>query len=358
MLGTPRRTLAALAVTALAASACSTTAQTAPDPSGSSRSSESSGQHGQITPSSAQAAPEVTTVIAVSIDGLNSNAIRQLGAERTPTLHRLIDGGASTLNARTEREQTNTLPNHTGMLTGRRIAADSGGHGVTWNDERLEPRTVQEAAGHPVSSVFSVVDSHERDTGLFASKQKFSLFERSWDAKIDRFVVREDNLRLTRQVRADIADKARTFRFVHLSAPDVAGHAHGFMTPAYLDAVAATDHRLGRIIAAVEAKGDLADHTVVVVTADHGGRGVSHRNPTRLYNYRVPFIVWGAGVAPGKSLYALNPDYANPGTARTTYDDAKQPVRNGDVANLVTDLLGLKAVPGSEHDSAQDLDWN
>ncbi|MBK5250039.1 MAG: alkaline phosphatase family protein, partial [Actinomycetales bacterium] len=212
----------------------------------------------------AAAADGVTTVIAVSIDGLNPAAIRQLGVEGTPTLHRLIDEGASTLNARTEREQTNTLPNHTGMLTGRRIAAATGGHGVTWNDERLTPRTVQEAAGHPVSSVFSVVDSPERDTALFASKQKFSLFERSWDEGIDSYVLREDNARLVRRVRADIADKARTFRFVHLSKPDVAGHAHGFMSAAYLDAVRAVDALLGRIVAKVEHKGDLADHTVLI----------------------------------------------------------------------------------------------
>lgn len=355
MLGNTRRPLAAtLTCLALAVSLCG--CQNSPEPSGAQRAHDT-GDTAAIVPSAAEATPRITTVIAVSIDGLNSSAIRELGPERTPVLHRLIDEGAWTLNARTEHEQTNTLPNHTGMLTGRRIAAKTGGHGVTWNDERLEPRTVQEAAGHPVSSVFNVVDSAKRDTGLFASKQKFSLFERSWDAAIDRFVVREDNDRLVRVVRADIRDRARTFRFVHLSAPDVTGHEKGFMTPAYLDAVAATDARLGRIIDAVEAKGDLADHTVLVVTADHGGKHASHRNPVKLYNYRVPFFVWGAGVARGENLYRLNDDYADPGRARTTYADDPQPVRNGDVANLVTDLLGLPAVPGSEHDAGQDLDW-
>ena len=91
--------------------------------------------------------PSVTTVIAVSIDGLNPAAIRALGTEGTPTLHRLIEGGASTLNARTEREQTDTLPNHTGMVTGRWIAAATGGHGVTWNDDRMRPPTVQQGRG-------------------------------------------------------------------------------------------------------------------------------------------------------------------------------------------------------------------
>ena len=47
--------------------------------------------------------------------------------------------GAFTLDARTEREQTRTLPNHTGMLTGRRIDARRGGHGVTYNPDRPQP---------------------------------------------------------------------------------------------------------------------------------------------------------------------------------------------------------------------------
>jgi predicted AlkP superfamily pyrophosphatase or phosphodiesterase len=290
----------------------------------------------------------------VSIDGLNPSAIRRLGPERTPVLHRLVAEGTSTMNARTAREQTNTLPNHTGMVTSRRIDARRGGHGVVWNDERLRPPTVQAAAGHPVASVFSVVHGEGLRTGLFATKAKFSLFERSWPAGVDRDVIREDNDRLVRIVRRDLAQQTRAFRFVHLSAPDVAGHAHGFMSAPYLDAVAATDRRLGRIVAAIESDPDLAGHTAVVVTADHGGRGVTHRDETRRHSYRVPFLVWGAGVAAGADLYELNPDYVEPGRSRPTYAGG-QPVRNADLANLATDLLGLDPVPGSELDAAHDL---
>ena len=303
-----------------------------------------------------QAQPQIRSVVTVSIDGLNPAAIRELGEEGTPTLHRLLDEGAATLNARTERELTVTLPNHTGMVTGRRVAADKGGHGVTWNDDRLRPRTVQEAAGHRVSSVFSVVHSDTRRTAVFASKTKFSLFDRSWDHAVDRSVIRGETRRLVRLVRADLADRKRAFRFVHLSDPDVVGHAHGFMGREYLDAVIKADRLLGRILAVIEDDPDLAGHTALVVTADHGGKGGGHSDPTRRANYRVPFLVWGPGVTAGANLYDLNPDYADPGAARTTYA-GKQPVRNGDVANLVTDLLGLPAVRGSEHDADQDLDW-
>ena len=95
---------------------------------------------------------------------------------------------------------------------------------------------------------------------------------------------------------------------------------------------------------------------MVVVTADHGGLGPSHLDPRRFANFRVPFLVWGAGVAAGADLYAINPTYADPGKARVGYAAALQPVRNGDVGNLVLDVLGLPPIPNSEHDYAQDLE--
>jgi len=302
------------------------------------------------------AATSATTVIAVSIDGLNPAAIRTLGPEGTPTLHRLIERGASTLNARTERELTDTLPNHTGMVTGRWIAAAKGGHGVTWNDDRMRPPTAHKAAGQPVASVFNVVRRAQLSTAVFASKRKFSLFERSWPRSLDRSTIVPENTLLVRALRRDLAHQTRSFRFVHLSAPDLAGHAHGFMSPAYLDAVRVTDRLLGYVVTSIEANDTLAGNTVLIVTADHGGKGASHRVPTRLVNYRIPFIVWGSGVDPGADLYDLNPDYLDPGLTQPTYTDGPQPIRNGNLANLVTDLLGLGPVSGSQFDSAQNLD--
>ena len=75
-------------------------------------------------------------VVAISIDGLNPKAITRLGRADTPALHRMMRQGASTLNARTEVELTVTLPNHAGMMTGRPVDSDDGGHGVTVNADR------------------------------------------------------------------------------------------------------------------------------------------------------------------------------------------------------------------------------
>jgi predicted AlkP superfamily pyrophosphatase or phosphodiesterase len=301
-------------------------------------------------------APSVTQVVAISLDGLNPDALTRLGRKGTPVLHRLMRQGASTLNARTAYEMTVTLPNHTSMVTGRRIAVADGGHGVTWNDERLSPSTVQEAAGEPVASVFTALHDAGLQTGLFASKTKFSLWQRSWPESIDRYVTRLDNRVLTNSVRRDIRTTDRALTFVHLSDTDLVGHERGWMTPSYLRAVRRADRYVGRILRAIAKAGE-ADRTLVVVTADHGGKGTDHSDPAALADYRIPFLVRGPDVPRGVDLYSLNTDhYADPGTGRPTYDAALQPIRNGAVANLVTDVLGLPAVADSQVDALQDLD--
>ena len=58
-------------------------------------------------------------------------------------------------------------------------------------------------------------------------------------------------------------------------------------------------------------------------------------------------LVQGVGVGKGVDLYDLNPQLADPGQAQPAYAVERGPVRNGFVANLVTQLLGLGPVEGS-----------
>ncbi|MCW2739449.1 MAG: hypothetical protein JWN97_4093 [Nocardioides sp.] len=297
---------------------------------------------------------DADSVLAISIDGMSVAAVRELGPKKLPHLYRFMRAGASTMNARTEHEMTVTLPNHTGMVTGRRIDAATGGHGVTWNDDRLTPRTVQEAAGHDVASVFTAVDAAGGSTAMFAAKTKFSLWQRSWPDAIDRATIDLDNSRLVDQLIADL-DVDRDFRFLHLSLPDAAGHAHGWMSKPYLRAVRQSDALVGRVVKAVNSDPARRAGTTILLTSDHGGHGPSHSNPSLLDDYCIVFMARGSAVDRGVDLYAVNPDYKNPGTRRTTYATKRQPVRNGMIANLALDLLDLPAVEGSELDADLSL---
>lgn len=310
---------------------------------------------------SAPAAAPIDRVVAISVDGLNPRAIAALGTAGAPAFHRLMREGAWTFNARTEWEQTRTLPNHTGMLTGRRIDAGKGGHGVTFNTDKRRT-TVDAAAGHYVASVFDVVHDRGGTTAMFANKEKFALFERTWNlhgapdqvgadngrAKIDRYVVDTDAARLVAGLNEYLRTTPGEFVFVHLALPDQAGHDYGFMSERYLAAVRETDRLLGSVLDTIADDSALSGDTLVLVTADHGGAGArSHSDPRRLANFRVPFFAWGPGVTPGGDLYQLNPGRRNPGDARITYQ-GPQPIRNGDLANLATGALGLPPVPGSQ----------
>jgi hypothetical protein len=297
-------------------------------------------------------------VVAISVDGLTPDAIGELGPERAPAFHRLIDEGASTLDARTAVEQSVTLPNHTGMITGRRVETRKGHH-IDFNDDNHSD--VHTEAHAYRASLFDVVHDRGGSTALYASKQKFALFDRSWGSdhgaadhvgrdhgrdKIDLFV-RASPEQLAARVARRLTRRPFDASFVHLSSPDRAGHAHGWMGPEYLAAVERTDRRIGAVLDAARSTAYLRKRVVVVVTADHGGApgAREHSDATDPRNYTVPFFAWGAGVEPGADLYALNPGRVEPRTDRPGYDVAP-PIRNTDLASLVTTLLGHRAVPG------------
>lgn len=295
-------------------------------------------------------------VVAISLDGLNPEALARLGPTRLPHLFQLFRQGAGTTNARTQVEMTVTLPNHTSMVTGLPIALANGGHGVTWNSERAGT-TVQGAAGRSVSSVFSVVRAGGGRTALFSTKSKFRLFSRSWP--IDKTIVREgDDTTLTRLFRADIVANTRRFAFLHLGLADVVGHSSGWMGSAYLKAVVRLDALVGSVMATIRDTDRLRRSTVVILTADHGGTPGTraHEDPAELANHRIPFVVWGSGVDHA-GLYDLNPDFQGPGSRRPGFSGA-QPIRNGDLANLATRILGLGPVPGSYWNARQRLTWH
>ncbi|MBG6097758.1 alkaline phosphatase family protein [Nocardioides luteus] len=291
-------------------------------------------------------------VLAISIDGLNPDALAELGPAKTPNIHRLIDEGASTLNARTAYEKNITLPNHTGMVTGDPIDADDGGHGVTWNVG--DP---SRSIAPDEESVFTVAHEAGLSTGVFVTKQKFELWQRAWEDDIDLFVPIDDHDKLVPEAAEDLADEQRDLTFVHLSLPDVAGHKSGGMSPQYLDAVEESDAQVGELLDVIDADPELEKELDVILTADHGFKpGITNHSEKVYENYRIPFIVWGPDAGAGADLYELNSDdYRDPGKDRPGYD-GPQPVRNADLGNLALDLLGLGPIETSDIGKDQTLD--
>ena len=85
----------------------------------------------------------VDYVLHVSVDGLRSGVITELGPRYLPNFYRLRNEGVYTDNARTDYDITVTMPNHVCMLTGR-PANGPWGHGVTRNGDPgiIEPGSI------------------------------------------------------------------------------------------------------------------------------------------------------------------------------------------------------------------------
>lgn len=316
-------------------------------------------------------------VILISTDGLRPAAISQLGSGELPNFYRFREQGVWTDNARSDFDYTRTLPNHSSMMTARRVAGAEG-HGQSLNDMPAPTTTLHNNSGEYgyVSSVFDVAHDHGLSTSLYVSKDKFVLFEQSYNEqagaaditaedngrdKIDRYVFLSPDRTaeaLVSQYLIDMSEQQFNFSFVHLVDPDSAGHGDRWSTEGYLEAVKQIDGYLGRIFDLVDSHESLSGSTAIVLVADHGGTGRAHGEATNIENYRIPFYVWAPELSAGKDLYQLNPESrSDPGQQRPDFDAPKQPIRNGDSANLSLQILGLPAIPDPAAiiNSAQDL---
>jgi hypothetical protein len=314
-------------------------------------------------------------VIHISIDGLNPQWMQQvIDAGRAPTLKRLQAESAWTANARTDYTHTVTLPNHTSMLTGRPVLQPEGlppgvFHGWTINNVPPLGATLH-TTGNPAST-FDVVHDAGRSTALYTSKDKFIIYDQSYNEttgaanphgrdKIDTYFFQDDgppsnSESMNRRFLADMAAKPFDYSFVHYRDTDSAGHAFGWGSPEYLRAVATVDGYLADVWHFVETDPTLKGHTAIIVNTDHGGVDTSHGEAEQSVNYTIPVFVWGAGVGRG-DLYAINRDTrTDPGDTRPEYAAEHQPIRNGDTGNLALKLLGLGQIPGSAINVRQDL---
>lgn len=309
-------------------------------------------------------------VVAVSVDGMGSSYMQTLvDAGKLPHFRQLEAESAYTTNARADHDVTVTLPNHTSMVTGRPIRG-AGGHNWTSNTDPASGATLHTNRGAYVASVFDVVHDSGRRVGVWVTKTKFSLFQLSYDAahgapdttgedngrgKVDVYAYRKTSPELTLNLVSAMSTQPCQFAFVHFAEADSAGHTTGWGSDAYNAALVTIDGCVGRIMDLISTHPALKGRTVLIVTADHGGKGKNHSDAALSLDYTIPFFVWGAGVAPG-DLYAWNKGTRlSPGASRPDYNAQLQPIRNGDVGNLALSLLGLRSIPGSSIGIRQDL---
>ncbi|HYG63225.1 MAG TPA: sulfatase-like hydrolase/transferase [Thermoanaerobaculia bacterium] len=275
-------------------------------------------------------------VILITLDTLRADTLGFAGHPRaaTPVLDRLAAAGRVYTDA--HAHNVVTLPSHANILTGRYPYQ----HGIRDNSGFTLPasvptlgtmlrqagyRTGAFVAAYPLDSRFGLdqgFDLYDDDYPRGSNPADFVVAERRGDQVI------APALRWWRSQRGH-----RRFLWVHLYDPHAAyappePFASRFRDNPYLGEVAATDSFLAPLLQPL--LGGKEPPALVVVTSDHGEALGEHGELTHgLFAYeatlKVPLVLWGAGVRPGKDT---------------------RPARHIDIVPTVLGALGVKSPSG------------
>ncbi len=247
------------------------------------------------TPAAARRAEHV---FIVSFDGGKPAVMRE---SRMPTLFSLLPRAASTFSAQTIFPSI-TLPSHTSMLTG--VGPEK--HHILWNNWEPEKGLVT------VPTIFALAKDQKLTTAMFVGKPKF--LHLYVPKTVDEFSLPEYHARYVAEAAARyIVAKKPNLCFVHFADPDEAGHAHGWGSDEQKRAFAESDAALKTVLAAINQAG-IAQTSVVLITADHGGHAKTHGLGIP-DDMTIPWIAWGANVKPGTTITVPVTTYDTAATA-------------------------------------------
>lgn len=318
-------------------------------------------------PSMAMRRSRIRRVVVVSAEGLRANTARHLSNQgKAPGIAGMRKRGSHTFNARTTVESTRSLPNLVSMLTARPVDVASLGHGVLWDNVAS---TVHAAAGSYVSTVFDLVHNNGLRTALISSSKVTDAMRPSWDAahggldpygrddgrdKIDKYRTATTD-RKAAVVFSQLRGRAAEYTHIHLKGPRAAGERYGFNSPQYRRAVETFDKNLRLIRRTINKKAKYKNKTLLIVASTGGGAGRSGSRVRAKAAFTVPLFITGPGVPAGRSLYAMNPAWVDPGRARVDY--SAKPITTADIANLGLTALRLPPIPGSTLNPFQSLNF-
>jgi Type I phosphodiesterase / nucleotide pyrophosphatase/PA14 domain/Chitobiase/beta-hexosaminidase C-terminal domain len=235
-------------------------------------------------------------VIIVGCDGMSPNGIRTAS---TPVMHKLIAGGTVKWNVRTIYPSVSS-PNWESMISGAGVEQ----HGVIDNDwERSDytlPPVVQGKEGI-FPTIFGQIRQHYPNAEIGAAYQ-WEGFGRLFEKKsvnFDRHYANEDET--TKGFTTYVKEKKPLFGFMHLDLVDDAGHEYGHGSDEYYEAVHKADSLIGEVWKSIQQAG-IAESTLFIITADHGGIGYGHGGATP-EEMEIATIYYGKDVKKGYKIH-------------------------------------------------------
>ncbi len=281
--------------------------------------------------------PPPDRVVLVSIDTLRADHLGSYGARRSHTRHMdaLAESGVRFEQAISPAPLT--LPSHASLMTG----LEPPGHGVRHNSLFRLPASIPTLAEGMRAAGYATAGF----VGAVVLDRRYGL-DRGFDVYDDHMVGRRSALVGFAERRADdVVDAVeawlenapgRFFLWVHFYDPHAkydppAGFASAFASRPYEGEIAFVDAQLGRLLAAIRARGG-DEGLLVVLTSDHGESLGEHGEPTHSYSIydatqRVPLLMSGPRVPAGRVV--------------------ETPVRLIDVAPTLLRMAGARPLPGA-----------
>lgn len=236
--------------------------------------------------------PAVEHVMIISIDGLRPD--RALLANM-PTLRTMIREGSYTFWARTTAVSI-TLPSHASMLT----AVTPKKHGIEWNRDL----PLKEPVYPRYPTIFEMATRAGYTSALIAGKSKFSTLAKpstiTWTAIPAEENSKDTNAEVTASAVKIIEAHKPAVIVVHYPEVDSTGHAKGWGSKEQFAKIEETDGELATLFASLDRAG-IRESTVIILSADHGGAGISH-GAEDARSRHIPWIATGPGVIKNADL--------------------------------------------------------
>lgn len=226
-------------------------------------------------------------VVLIGVDGMGAYAFKKA---KLPVMQSMMAKGSWSLEART------VLPSSSAAnWASMNMGAGPELHGfTTWGSKSpdMPSRVLDEYGMFPSIAGLLRKSRPESEIGFIYEWDGIGyLFPK---AAVNKDLNCDGDIALTNAVVEYIETKKPNFLFVHLHDVDSVGHTVGHDTPEYYASVERTDAHIGEILQSIERAG-IADETLVLVTADHGGIKKGHGSIS-MAEMQIPWIVVGPGI--------------------------------------------------------------
>ena len=236
---------------------------------------------------------KIKHVILIGSDGFGAYAFENA---KIPNLRAMMKDGSWSLQARTVLPSSSAA-NWASMVMG----AGPELHGyTTWGSKKpdMPPRVVDDYGMFP--SVYSQLRKAKPESEIGVIYEWDGIGYLFPKAAVNKDQNADGDIAVTKATTAYIKEKKPNFLFVHLHDVDSVGHMIGHGTPEYYAAIERTDTHIGSILKSIEDAG-IAESTVVLFTADHGGINKGHGLIT-MNEMQIPWIIKGPGIIKNQEL--------------------------------------------------------